>query len=324
MLLRQHAPFWAFFAISVGVVFLANALIASKLQPSQKCTCGPCKREIVHKDIDQITFISVLEPGSPQLHKVAIASWLSVSDKSRVLLFADRDSLGTVADELDELFGPRIRYVGPAKHDFENIAYVDAWFRDGVRLAKSQFVCLICDDIVLGNDWMSRAVKVFNAMSGRTFLLVGPSGSVEFDVNRIGQLPFGKRQDFLNEIDSSRSGDSQTSQARWFAFRTDEIPFDPDMVPPFLISFPGWSEWMIGFANAVTETVSFGSSPASYQIVRDKEMVEGAESRLAVNENTKVSNKNYTGSCDDTTWEVVGDHLVRRMGQDKINLETIP
>ena len=315
----KYVQFWIFFAISIGAVLIGDAVILSYTDGEQLCVCPPCPREIEYKAIDEITFVTVPMQGSREVHKLAIASWLSVSDKSRVVILGERDSLGEVAEELEKVFGSRIVFAGPPKRDFKNVPYVDSWFRSGIAAAKAQFVCFVCENVVLGSDWMKRTAQVFGAMNGLKPFLIGQSAGFSIDPAWFASLEFGS-DSFLSEIDGVSRQDDPPTEVTWFAFRTDVLPFKPDMIPPFLLGYPEWSEWLVGYMNAICDTVSFGASPLVYRVEIDRPKLETEDSRAAVNHNTKLSNGNYSGSNADTVWEVVGDQIVHRSKGTKIQL----
>jgi hypothetical protein len=330
--LRAPRAFWALTVFSSVIVSLASFLLFHPNPPSP-CKCPSCPHTSFNRySIDEITFISVprpnLKPEAYNRTKLALSSWLSCSPRSTVLLFVNRtefDPSGHLPDELDRLFGVgRVIYGGPIKHDFGGVPYIDDWFRQGIRRSPSKYVCFINADIVLSGKWLGRAKQVFRAMEGRGIVVIGQRIDFDLEMARFEKLSF-RQESLLGEIDemveNSKHEDHSPYGVDTFLFQIEQLPFEPERIPPFIMGRYNWDNWIVGYLNRICETVTFNLSPPIYHMNHKRHNFDIEDDRVAVNHHTRKANKDYFGSNSDTIWEVLGDALVHRREHTRIPLE---
>jgi hypothetical protein len=296
------------------------------------CNCPSCPgRSVPFNAPSELTFISVPRAISTAEQynrtKLAVSSWLASSPDAHVLLFLNRsefDQHGKLPDELDSLFGPgRIHYAGPIKHDLNGIPYIDDWFRQGIRKSQSKYVCFINSDILISAKWLSRVSAVDRLFPDRSIMMIGQRIDFDLQLNLFDALSFEPKT-LLKEIDEmvqrSPHSDHSPYGVDSFTFRIDHLPFDPERIPPFLMGRYNWDNWIIGYLNTISETVTFNLNPPIYHINHIRHNFDPEDDKVAVNHHTKKANKDYFGSNSDTTWEIVQNDLVHRRNGTHIKL----
>jgi hypothetical protein len=269
--------------------------------------------------INQLTFISApwphLTSEAYNSTKLAISSWLSASPHSKVILFVNRANFENLAEELEHRYElGRVNYVGPLKRDLADIPYVDDWFRQGIRLSQSTYVCFINADILLSANWFTKAKQVFHFMGDRPILLIGQRINVNLQPASFLNLSF--KRSLLQEIDvlvkNSRHAKHSPIGIDSFCFRIDRLPFEPERIPPFVMGRYWWDNWMVGYATGRYNTITFRLTPPIYHINHTPHKLDPKVNRVAVNYYTRIANNNFYGSNLDTIWEVSGTFLFRR------------
>ena len=80
-----------------------------------------------------------------------------------------------------------------------------------------------------------------------------------------------KYRELLHEIDNiatnlSKHSDHSPYGVDTFTFKADNPPFDPYLIPPFIMGRYNWDNWIIGWLNHISETVTFNLDPPIYHI----------------------------------------------------------
>jgi len=328
---------WLVYAATVMLVFVANSVAFSRLTRTNGCACAGCndsaEPEIRRPSISELSFISVPRPltkaSQYQRMKLAIGSWLACSPQSRVLLFIDRgsfDPTGRFPAELDREFGTgRVSYLGGIRGDREGVPYIDAWFRAGVRRSASRYVCFINSDILLSAGWLARVREVFGALGDRNPILIGQR--VDFDLKGAAYAGLRFTQGaLLGDVDAMVRAARHSNHSPYgidtFTFRADRPPFDPEMIPPFVMGRYNWDNWLVGWFNRVCETVTFNLDPPVYHMNHNRHRFDTNDSRVAINHHLKKANGDFFGSNYDTRWQVVRGELVQRRGSERFTLGT--
>jgi hypothetical protein len=324
--------FWSFYAFSVVIVFGFSYFMFRSTSSRPSCSCPSCaSRDFLFPSIGSLTFFSVPRPVSTEAlynrTKLAISSWLSASPTARVTLFVNRtefDPSDKLPTELETLFGHgRVTYAGGLKHDLTGVPYIDDWFRQGIRQSQSKYVCFINSDILISADWLSRVSTVDTALQDRSVLMIGQR--IDFDIKEelFDGLTF-TQSTFLKQVDAMVQNSPHTDHSPYgvdtFTFRLDRMPFDPERIPPFLMGRYNWDNWIIGYLNVISETVTFNLNPPIYHMNHVRHNFDIEDDKVAVNHHTKKANKDYFGSNYDTTWEVVQNELVHRRNGTKLHL----
>lgn len=289
-----------------------------------------CPPSIIYQNktytkFEDMTFITVPRPFAKgdifERNKLAIHSWLSISNSSRIILFVNRkefDPSGRFPALLDELYGAhRIRYAGPIRGDHKGVPYIDDWFIKGLKAVESKYVCFINSDIVLSSKWLRRVKQVYSVMNDKQLVLIGQRIDFDLQPEKLNSLHFGSK-DFLKEIDefvmSSNHSDHSPYGVDTFTFRADDPPFDPEKIPPFIMGRYNWDNWLVGWLNAneKIETITFNLSPPIYHVNHRRHNFDIKDDRVAINHHMKKVNQDYFGSNYDTKWEIFDDKLVHR------------
>ena len=262
--------------------------------------------------------------------RLAIASWLACSPSSRVLLFVQRnefDPSGKFPAELDKEFGEgRIIYAGGIRSDHNGVPYINEWFIEGVKYTPSKYICFINSDILLSSKWLPRLKQVFTAMEEKKPLIIGQRIDFDLKDSLYDELRFDQ-QHMLGDIDAmvnkSRNSVHSPYGIDFFAFRADAVPFDVEMVPPFIMGRYNWDNWLIGWFNKICDTVTFNLDPPIYHMNHIRHGFDVNDPRVAINHHLKKANRDYFGANFDTKWEVKQGALVRRRGRERIELEPL-
>lgn len=335
--MRRIIPkrFLGIYITSIAVLSIFNVLAFKLIYSSPKkpifCPRPDDYRPIKLNSVDEIAFITVPRPFMNgdifERNKLAIHSWLSVSNRSRVILFVNRsefDPSGEFPALLDKLYGShRIEYRGYIKSDLQGIPYIDHWFIRGLKETESKYVCFINSDIVLSSSWLKRVKQVFSVMKDKKTVLIGQR--IDFDLNqwKLKDLNYGS-QDFLQQIDKfvmdSNHEDHSPYGIDTFTFRADIPPFNPEMIPPFVMGRYNWDNWLTGWLNTIVDTVTFNLDPPIYHVNHQRHNFDIEDDRVAINHHLRQANYNYFGSNFDTTWEIANGKLQSRFLPIKYSL----
>lgn len=328
---------WILYASTMICVVIANALIFLRFSDNQQCNCPKCPGEdqqIKYNAIEDICFVSVPRPlkNADQYRrmKLAIASWLACSPSSRVLLYIHRhefDPTGNFPKELDKEFGEgRIIYAGGIRSDHNGVPYINEWFIAGIRDTPSKYICFINSDILLSEKWLTRVKQVFRVMEGKKPLLIGQRIDFDLDDSLYKLLRFDQEH-LLSDIDQmvrdSKHSDHSPFGIDFFAFRADEVPFDVDMMPPFIMGRYNWDNWLIGWFNKICDTVTFKLDPPIYHMNHVRHRFDVSDPRVAINHHLKKANRDFFGSNFDANWKVKKGVLVHKKGSEKYALEDL-
>ena len=333
--------FFLFYLTSILFVTFFNFFIFTMLNnktcphsSTTQCPRCPTDTPIIYKDIEELTFITVPRPFMNgeifERNKLAIHSWLSCSNRSRVLLFVNRtefDPSGEFPKLLDNLYGSnRIEYLGPIRSDHNNIPYIDDWFRKGAMYSKSKYVCFINGDIVLSSMWLRRVKQVLTVMSGKPTVLIGQRIDFQLNKKKLLELNYGS-DSFLEEIDDMVESSPHEEHSPYgidtFTFDVENIPFNIDLIPSFYMGRYNWDNWLVGWLNQICETVTFNLDPPIYHINHRRHNFDVEDHKVAVNHHLKKANNDYFGSNYDTKWQIVKGTLYQRNGIKKISLPLV-
>jgi hypothetical protein len=174
-----------------------------------------------------------------------------------------------LAGEIDGLYGSgRVIYGGAIKHDFASVPFIDEWFRKGIQLSRSTFVCFINSDIILSANWLIRAKQVFRLMADRPILVIDQRINFHLNQHLFQNLTFD--ESLLQQIDvmvkKSPHFAYQATGMDMFLFRIDRLQINPERIPPFIMGKPYWDNWLVGYFNDVSETITFSLNPPIYHI----------------------------------------------------------
>jgi hypothetical protein len=325
----RHVPvqLWVLYSFILLTVATVTATISGLLSPSA-IPCPPLR-----PSLDEITFISVPRPLSKddqyRRMKLAISSWLACSPSASVLLFINRtefDPSGRFPTEIDDQFGgERVIYAGGIRTDHSGVPYIHEWFLEGIRQTPSRFVCFINSDILLSAKWLSRVKQVYNAIGAeKQVVLIGQRIDFELTKAEYKRLRFTQK-DLLGDIDAMVERSSHSDHSPYgidtFTFAVDPLPFDPDLIPPYIMGRYNWDNWLIGWWNKICNTVTFNLAPPIYHINHVRHSFDVNDSKVAINHHLKRANKNYFGSNYDTKWQILPDNiLARRRGNESHDL----
>ncbi|OHT04766.1 hypothetical protein TRFO_06211 [Tritrichomonas foetus] len=334
---RISFQYWLIYFILIVFVIIVNiAIYTSYIPIDQPCNCRQCEKKysIKYFDVDELTFVSVPRPlkkdKQKRTMKLALSSWLACSPKSRVLLFIERDEFdptGKIPDEIDNIFGKdRVIYAGGIRCDHSGVPYIHEWFIQGIKQSPSKYITFINSDILLSENWLKRVKQIFNIMDDKPTVLIGQRIDFDLKGEKFQKLIFSQDK-LLNSIDNmvqeSKHSDHSPFGIDTFTFRADKPPFDPEMIPPFMMGRYNWDNWLIGWFNRICDTVTFNLDPPIYHINHNRHSFNVNDSKVAINHHLKQANMNYFGSNFDTKWEVKNGFLVRRNSNEKIELKPL-
>lgn len=323
----QHLPsiYIVIFSASSLVICFINYVLIRNSEYRMPCICPKCKSylPVKYKSVEEMTFITVPRPFIKEdqydRFKLAFSSWLAASPKTKIILFVNRsmfDPSDKLPKELEETFGKdRITYAGNVRHDLEEVPYIDDWFIQGVKKSQSKYVSFINSDIVLSHNWLERTKQVFRVLRNSNPVLIGQRIDFDLDDFLYENLRFDQNH-LLKDIDDMIIKSSHTDHSPLgidsFTFEIDNLPFNPEKIPPFIMGRYNWDNWIIGWLNKICDTVTFHLDPPIYHINHKRHKFDINNSRVLVNHHTKLSNKDYFGSNIDTKYEVLHGKLHER------------
>ena len=318
--------FWYFYIISLLFITFLNFLIYNLFKSNQiiqKCERCSDQNQIKFENVEEITFVSVPRPFMKKdvynRNKLAISSWLSCSNKSKVLLFVNRsdfDPTGEFPNEIDELYGKnRVIYAGPIRSNINNIPYIDEWFKKGIDLSESKYICFINGDIVLSSKWLLRVKQVFQVMKNKSIVMIGQR--IDFTLNQgdFQNLRFNSSnllEEIDNMVENSIHSDHSPYGVDTFTFRIDKLPFNVNLIPPFIMGRYNWDNWLVGYLNSVCETITFNTNPPIYHVDHQRHNFDISDYLVSINHYLRKANKNFFGSNYDTKWEIIDNKLIKR------------
>ena len=218
------------------------------------------------------------------------------------------DTTGQFQKHIIELFGEnRVFYNGYVKSDQDGVPYVDDWFRRGIDEATTKYVCFINTDILLSSQWLRRVKQVYKVFP-ETEKLVLINQRVDFDLYRSTKNMKYNASNYLEEIDklvSSSPNEEHTPLGMdTFTFKKDPLPFNVDMIPPFIVGRYNWDNWLVGYLNSVATTVTFNINPPIYHINHPRHEFDTSDPRVGANEMLRHLNYDYYGSNEDSKYEI--------------------
>ncbi|KAH0795719.1 glycosyl transferase family 2 [Histomonas meleagridis] len=254
-----------------------------------------------------MTFISVIKNNKKieDYNKQAIHSWISISPKTHVILFADQSKVDN-DNFIQNSYKDQLKFSQKIRHDFSNVPFVDDLFKEGVQQSRSKYVTFIRDDLILTKDWFNRVNQIFNFLSTQNPIIISQFVNVS-NITAITDTTIDYTSSNADEIGS-------------FTFRTGPSPFDISKVPGFVYGRGYWSNWMVGWLNSIADTVSIGLHPPAFRLQHSEKPLSDSDNRVIVNKYVKVSNGDYWGTNNDTKWKVEGNKLVNRKTLQEIEL----
>jgi hypothetical protein len=252
--------------------------------------------------------------------KLSICSWLAASPSANVLLFLNRtefDLCSRVQFEIDEQFGAgRVVFAGKIRADDSGVPYINEWFIEGMRQKTSRYVCFINSDILISARWFSCARQIFKVMGyDRNVLLIGQRIDFVLIDSEYDKLRFTQNS-LLVDIDSmvQRSPHSNycVDGIDSFTFNVNLPPFNAAMIPPFLMGRPVWDNWLIGWCNQISDTVTFNLDPPIYHINHVNHTNDPKDPKVIFNRELWKANGNYYGTNINTKWRVINRRIVAR------------
>jgi hypothetical protein len=190
-----------------------------------------------------------------------------------VILFLKRNEFCAeekIPDKLERIWGKRIIYAGSPRSNDDGIPFIDSWFQDGVKLARTKYVSMINADIVLSAQWYPYIINLLESLAPpyRPFVF-SPRLNVNFTDEAFAWVR-------LNNENVLKDVDKAVMQLRWerndgggvdiFTFARSKPPVDLDAIPPFLIGRPVWDFWVIGWSNEIADTISTDFTPPIYHL----------------------------------------------------------
>lgn len=319
--------------INISIIFIAfnkNKFIS--------CNSFPLLQKRFNS-IEEITFISVPFPVSTKnifmSLLLSVSSWLSISPKSRVILFINRNDLDYVFNfslTIEKIFGKdRISYPGTICTNWIGLPYINEWFIQGLRLCQSRYVCFLNSDIFLPSNWLKITEKVFllpSMLNTNLFLI---SKRINFHLNEtiFNSINFTKyilnHKDLLKEMEMILLKDKNITYSRHsavdiFTFRADRPPFNPKMIPPFLMGKPFWDNWLVGYLNTLAETISFANYSYVYHVGPLRTKYKDYTQEYFINYYIHTSKIHFGGGNDQTKWRIENGYLLKNKGNIKLLL----
>jgi hypothetical protein len=332
MMKTLNSSFVILYVVSMVLAITISSFIFLKAKesipkPEIKCPTCESRNDVKYDGPDDITFITVPRPRVDYSHrekyKLAISSWLSASKNSKVILYVPEeefDTTGRLQKEFVDMFGEnRVFYKGYLKSDQDNVPYVDDWFKRGVDDAETKYVCFINTDILLSSNWMKRLKQVYSVFDERKKLVL-INQRIDFDLNADASWFKYNSPTLLEDIDNlvQRSHHETHSPAGidTFTFRKDFLPFNPDVIPPFIVGRYNWDNWLVGYLLQTATVVSFGIDPPVYHINHIRHQFDIEDPRVAVNHYLRQMNYNFFATNDNADYSVLqGWMLVNMFGK---------
>lgn len=325
-LLRLPIRYWLIYFVSIISICIINVFLFVFIKSENRnAFCPRCsnQKEIIYNEVEEITFITVPRPflkkNAYKRNKLAISSWLSSSNRSRVILFVNRsefDPSGEFPNEIEKRYGAeRIQYLGPIRSNHNGVPYIDDWFRKGIDFSQSKYVCFINGDILLSSKWLDRVKHVFSAMNEKPVVMIGQRIDFTLTDDEYDRIDFSSHH-LLSDIDEmvnrSKHSDHSPYGVDTFTFRVDKPPFDVEMIPPFIMGRYNWDNWLVGWLNTIADTVTFNTNPPIYHVDHQRNNFDVSDNLVAINHHLKKANKDYFGSNYDTKFEISRNRLIRR------------
>lgn len=302
-----------------------------------------CKRFPNHPkvfdQIDEITFITVPFPVNNTKKFITMmysfSSWLAISPKSHIILFTSKeyfDKTQHFTSKIEEIFGiNRIAYAGPICSNMNGIPYIREWFIQGLKLVKSKYVSFINSDIVLPSNWLNITKNIFlhpKLLNKSLFLI---SQRLNFNLNEtiFQSINFTKykknHQKLLHIFEKIALNDpnkrfSPPGAIDIFTFRADKPPFNPNVIPLFHMGKPAWDNWLVGYMNTISETVSFGNYSFVYHAGPMREKYNDGSPEYFINRNLYFKNIKFDGDNSKTKWVIKNGNLFRRNSSIKYQI----
>ncbi|EAY09038.1 hypothetical protein TVAG_180120 [Trichomonas vaginalis G3] len=288
--------------------------------------CPKCEQTkvIKYNTSDDITYITVPKPVKSEdqrlKYKFTICNWLASTNRSKVILYIkpdDFDPTGNIQKEIDELYGPgRVKYLGDLKSNKDGIPYIDDWFRRGIQDSETLYVSFINTDILLSSNWYFAIKQTFNALPDKKLVIINQR--IDFDLEMHKMREMNLSTDLLHQTDKLVEGSRQTIHSPFgvdlFTFRLDKLPFDPNVIPPFIMGRYNWDNWLCGYLNENTDTLTFGLEPAVYHINHVRHSFDTKDPKVYINERLRFINYGYFGSNYDTVLSLIDGKIVGNSG----------
>lgn len=323
------------FSVINGINFLTNYSVTNyKKFYDYYCNQFP---EIPkkHNAIEDMTFITIPYPLKNRHHymtmKLSISSWLSLSDKTRVLLFIcqqEFDKTGQFTSEIEKIFGKnRLIFIGDVCSNSKGIPLINEWFIQGIKQSSSKYVTFINSDIVISPKWWKTVKKILTIpnFSEKPFVILARRLNVRLNYSKINGINFSryKKKPFklLKILDSIilNSTYQKLSSKRAidiFTFRADEPPFNPTDIPPFLIGRYAWDNWIFGYLNKYCDTVFLGKYGLVYHIEHKHHNHTDQSSEYQFNLRLYKSNIIARGNMGMSKWIVNKSYIVNNRNKD--------
>jgi hypothetical protein len=266
---RPIAPFSRAKLAAVLTATLSILLAAILFPPRPSVTVSLHRSQSLVLSVDPfpVTFLTIPKPqrlsDQIEMSKLVLTVWLSYPD-SRVILFSSAsefDPLNRVLPVITARFGSdRLTFVESLKTGYQGRPLVREWFQKGTDFVKTGFLCFTNADMIVPEDWMDAARRIFATFK-------------ETELNRT--MIFGTRTDVWQ---SSRIFNIQQDSANFMtevdrylrANVRGDNPYGMDLVmmhssfsglrwgelPDFVIGMCVWDNFFMGWAIRRCNTVS--------------------------------------------------------------------
>ena len=314
--LRYSPPKLVILLLAIMISSLFASVVFSPKYGTGVNTCPSCSNSsiIKYNTVNDITYITVpkkVEKDEDRLkYKFAFCNWLAASNGSRIIAYmnsSDFDPSGDTQREIESKFGEgRLSFLDTLRHNYVGIPYIDSWFSKGFEDAETLYVCFINTDILLSSSWFPAIQTAFKLIGNKKALIINQRIDFYLDPSAIENWDFYSK-DLLNKTDALINDTNYTLHSPYgvdtFTFRKDIMPFNPHVIPPFLVGRYNWDNWICGYLNYKVLTISFGVTPPIYHIDHVRHQFnKGADPLVKTNEELRSMNYNYFGSNFDTNY----------------------
>jgi hypothetical protein len=214
-----------------------------------------------------ITFLTVPKPqklpDQIQMAKLCLSVWLTYPF-IKVVMFtneSDYDPTNAIIPYICTRFGAhRIRFVDTLPTGYDGRPLIREWFKTGMSMVQSGFICFINGDIIPLPQWMNAARRIFKTFQANHLhdtILYGTRSDCHrdpgvFDIDIEAPDLFDKLDRWLERHVRSHNPwglDAVLLHSSFTALNWDELP-------DFVVGMCVWDNYFMGWANVRVNTVT--------------------------------------------------------------------
>jgi hypothetical protein len=216
---------------------------------------------------ETLTFLTVPKPqkisDQIQMAKLCLSVWLTYRFINVVMFTSqsDYDPTNAIIPYIYHRFGAsRIRFVDTLPTGYDGRPLIREWFKTGMGMAKSGFVCFINGDIIPLPQWMNAARRIFKTFEAdhlHDTMLYGTRSDCHRDM-AIFDIDI-EASDLFEKLDLWLEGHVR-SHNPWgldaVLIHSSFRGLNWDELPDFVVGMCVWDNYFMGWANERVNTVT--------------------------------------------------------------------